>query len=100
MFSASLQRALHGLQGSITRAQYGCDCNDCTGVPAAAFKALREGSTDEPQAVLCEEAQPDDASDVPVPVPPKVQLSELAAAVPADHQAKRLSAVTLAVVVD
>ena len=65
MFSSSIQRTLHQIQGSIQRAQFGCDCRDCTGLPAETVErvclpvrqaavpqeaARKEATSDEPAA--------------------------------------------------
>ena len=75
MFTAGLQRALHQIQGSITRARFGCDCNNCDDSLPVAIAMARQraeaaaeaaASTEaEPQPVLCEEAHPDEDGDVP-----------------------------------
>ena len=67
MFTAGLQRALHQIQGSIARARFGCDCNNCDdSLPVAiaiAHQRAEAAAKAEPQAVICEEAHPDE--DVP-----------------------------------
>ena len=75
MFTAGLQRALHQIQGSIARARFGCDCNNCDDSLPVAIAMARQraeaaaeaaASTEaEPQPVLCEEAHPDEDGDVP-----------------------------------
>ena len=75
MFTAGLQRALHQIQGSISRARFGCDCNNCDdSLPVAIAMARQRAEAAaeaaarieaEPQPVLCEEAHPDEDGDVP-----------------------------------
>ena len=75
MFTAGLQRALHQIQGSISRARFGCDCNHCDDSLPVAIAMARQraeaaaeaaaGTEAEPQPVLCEEAHPDEDGDVP-----------------------------------
>lgn len=75
MFTAGLQRALHQIQGSISRARFGCDCNNCDDSLPVAIAMARQraeaaaeaaaGTEAEPQPVLCEEAHPDEDGDVP-----------------------------------
>ena len=74
MFTAGLQRALHQIQGSISRAQFGCDCNNCDdSLPVAIAMARQQAEAAaeaaarteaEPQTVLCEEAHADEGDDV------------------------------------
>ncbi len=69
MFTAGLQRALHQIQGSISRARFGCDCLNCDGLPAAIAMARQQAEAQasaeaEPPPVLCEEAHPDEDDSV------------------------------------
>jgi len=58
MFSGGAQKMMHQAAGFVTRAQWGCDCNDCSDGLSAAVARARQERERAANAVVCVEIDP------------------------------------------